>query len=314
MKYPKYENEIDALLESGKTLTVKDFLQVFGNMPMPSVYARIRHLVEGGRLSVVGKGQYLAAAKPDYSIPVTEWMKSCNAVMITELEGVDACISERNGNLEVEVGKMDMARTLAVLRQHFSKVMYRKDVSHLLEEPRGFVLVGRMVSESPFFFQEGVAVPALEKEIVDVISRGEENPLDFQRKMEVYPVNRNRLQRYASRRGVQEELELFLRQIDHQRVQMFSLIQRYMLHTQIVRAWVFGSFARGEENESSDLDLLVDYDMSKGLSLFDIIRYQLDMEKLIGRQVDLVQNGCLKPFAQASAERDKYLIYERKGQ
>jgi hypothetical protein len=36
------------------------------------------------------------------------------------------------------------------------------------------------------------------------------------------------------------------------------------------------------------------------------------LESLIGREVDLVQNGFLKPFAVPSAERDKYLIYERK--
>ena len=74
---------------------------------------------------------------------------------------------------------------------------------------------------------------------------------------------------------------------------------------------MFGSFARREENDSSDLDLLVDYDSTEGLSLLDIVKYKLDLEKLIGREVDLVENGYLKPFALPSAERDKYLIYER---
>ncbi|MBQ2068558.1 MAG: nucleotidyltransferase domain-containing protein [Bacteroidales bacterium] len=95
---------------------------------------------------------------------------------------------------------------------------------------------------------------------------------------------------------------------------MFARVQRYLSQTPIVRAWVFGSFARGEENAESDLDLLVDYDKDAKLSLLTIVRYQLDLEKLIGREVDLVQNGFLKPFAQPSAERDKYLIYERQGE
>lgn len=69
--------------------------------------------------------------------------------------------------------------------------------------------------------------------------------------------------------------------------------------------------ARGEENDTSDVDLLVDYDKSGGLSLLTIVRYKLDMEQLIGREVDLVENGYLKPFAVESAEKDKYLIYER---
>ena len=84
-----------------------------------------------------------------------------------------------------------------------------------------------------------------------------------------------------------------------------------MAGTAIVKAWVFGSFARGEEKKDSDLDILVDYDPSANLSLLGAIRYKLDMEKLIGREVDLVENGYLKPFAIPSCERDKYLIYER---
>ena len=77
------------------------------------------------------------------------------------------------------------------------------------------------------------------------------------------------------------------------------------------RAWVFGSFARGEETPDSDLDLLVDYDWSSSLSLLDIVRFKLDLEKRLGREVDLVENGYLKPFAQPSAEREKYLVYEK---
>ena len=59
------------------------------------------------------------------------------------------------------------------------------------------------------------------------------------------------------------------------------------------------------------MDLLVDYDHSSSVSLLDIIRYKKNLEKLIGREVDLVENGYLKPFALPSAEQDKYLVYER---
>ena len=77
----------------------------------------------------------------------------------------------------------------------------------------------------------------------------------------------------------------------------------------IVRAWVFGSFARGEETAESDLDLLVTYDFSHGIGLLQTIK--LDMEQLIGREVDLVAEGSVKPFAIDNINRDKYLIYER---
>lgn len=36
------------------------------------------------------------------------------------------------------------------------------------------------------------------------------------------------------------------------------------------------------------------------------------LSNLLGRKVDLVEDGCLMPFARESAERDKILIYESK--
>lgn len=311
MKYPRYEKEIAALLAQDGEITVRDFAGVMAGVPRTSVYARIRGLVLEGKLSVVGKGRYVSVPKPAYRPEITPWMQECAEIMHDRLVDVNTCISERNGNLEVEVGKEDLAQTLDVLRQHFEKVMYRRDARLLAEPPVGFVLVGRLVSESPVQEVEEVWVSAPEKEMVDAVCRKEDTAASFQRMMEVYPINLDRLRRYASRRGVSEEVEARLKQVNRQRVEMFASIQRYLATTQIVRAWVFGSFARGEETPASDLDLLVDYDAAQGPSLLGVIRYRKDMERIIDREIDLVENGYLKPFASASAEHDKYMIYEK---
>ena len=260
---------------------------------------------------MVGKGRYLAVPKPKYRVEISDWMRECNAVMVNELIGVNACLIERKGNLEVEVAKSDMAQTVEVLRKHFERVMYRKDVKWLVEAPKGCILVGSLITEAPLAVEEDVTVPAQEKAIVDALCRKEMDQFTFQRMAEVYPINADRLRRYAARRGVGEELLSCLNKLNHSRIEMFSQIQRYLSQTPIVRAWIFGSFSRGEENDNSDLDLLVEYDKSHMVSLLRIIRYQLDIEKLTGRKVDLVENGYLRPFAQPSANRDKYLIYER---
>lgn len=311
MKYPAYEKEIAALLARDGVLSVKDFTEVLVGMPMTSVYTRIRGLVQEGRLSVVGKGRYVGTPKPAYKVEITPWMRACADIMREELVGVNCCIIERNGNLEVEVAKADVAITTEVLQRHFDKVINSKDAKLLSQKPVGFVLVGRMVSEAPLFLEDNVDVPAPEKELVDAVCRKEDVSALFQRMLEVYPINQDRLRRYAARRGVGPEVEAGLKQVDQQRVEMFSSIQRYLASTRIVKAWVFGSFARREETPESDLDLLVEYDSTKGLSLLTIIGYQLEIEKLIGRDVDLVEDGCLRPFAQPSAERDKYLFYAR---
>lgn len=74
---------------------------------------------------------------------------------------------------------------------------------------------------------------------------------------------------------------------------------------------MFGSFARGEETEDSDVDMLVqlDYSQKIGMRFFGMIE---DLKEMLGRNVDLVSEKYLMPFAQESANRDKILVYERK--
>lgn len=55
---------------------------------------------------------------------------------------------------------------------------------------------------------------------------------------------------------------------------------------------VFGSVARGEADERSDIDLLVD--MEQGRSLLDMGGLLVDLQKLLGRPVDLVTEKGLK--------------------
>lgn len=83
----------------------------------------------------------------------------------------------------------------------------------------------------------------------------------------------------------------------------------------ILRAWLFGSYSRGEETPDSDVDILVDYDESNGtVSLFKIGGMLVDLSNLIGIKVDLVESCGLKEFARPSVNRDKILIYEREDQ
>jgi predicted nucleotidyltransferase len=79
----------------------------------------------------------------------------------------------------------------------------------------------------------------------------------------------------------------------------------------IEKAWIFGSYSRGEETRKSDVDIMVRFDKNAVVTLFDYSGIQLDLQDLLHRKVDLVQEGYLYPFAQESAEKEKILIYER---
>lgn len=91
---------------------------------------------------------------------------------------------------------------------------------------------------------------------------------------------------------------------------LVNKIIEYFKTKPIDKAWVFGSFARGEERKESDVDILIRFspDAKMGLAYFGMI---CDLEDMLNRPVDLVIDGDLLPFAQESANHDKMLIYER---
>jgi len=91
-----------------------------------------------------------------------------------------------------------------------------------------------------------------------------------------------------------------------------SIIAKYFETQPVEKAWLFGSFARGEETPQSDVDILVRYDGNARITLMTISRMMGALERAINRPVDLVEEGCLLPFAETTANRDKILIYERK--
>lgn len=88
-------------------------------------------------------------------------------------------------------------------------------------------------------------------------------------------------------------------------------IVAYLKDQPIIRAWLFGSYSRGEETADSDIDILVDFDKSKPISLLKVCGMITDLEDILGKKVDMVENGRLKDFAVTSANSDKILIYER---
>lgn len=92
---------------------------------------------------------------------------------------------------------------------------------------------------------------------------------------------------------------------------MIPKIQRFFATQPVNRAYLFGSCSRGEEHENSDVDILVNLDKSKPIGLFQYVSMKLDLQDLLQREVDLVEEDELLPFAQKTANRDKLLIYER---
>ncbi len=62
----------------------------------------------------------------------------------------------------------------------------------------------------------------------------------------------------------------------------------------VIRSSLFGSFARGENTQKSDVDILVE--IKKNISLLDFVDLKLKLEDILGKKVDLVEYGAIKPF------------------
>ena len=94
--------------------------------------------------------------------------------------------------------------------------------------------------------------------------------------------------------------------------QMIPKIQAFFANQPIKKAWLFGSYSRGEEGPDSDVDILVEYKDSDNISLLAISRMTNSLKKILNKKVDLVEDGCLLPFATESVYKERILIYEAK--
>ena len=68
----------------------------------------------------------------------------------------------------------------------------------------------------------------------------------------------------------------------------------------VTRISLFGSTARGEQRPDSDVDLLAAFDSSRRLSLLDVVGIERQISAVLGRPVELIEEGTLKPRVQRS--------------
>ncbi len=89
---------------------------------------------------------------------------------------------------------------------------------------------------------------------------------------------------------------------------IFAICQRYRIR----RLEVFGSAARGDDFNptSSDADFLVEFASGAQPGLNSFFGAKADLEKLLGRGVDLVEPGAVRnPYVLASINRNREAVY-----
>ena len=90
---------------------------------------------------------------------------------------------------------------------------------------------------------------------------------------------------------------------------MIKTIQDYFKTQPVLKAWLFGSYARGEETPDSDIDIMVDLDYSKPVGL-EFVQMQLDLQSLLQKSIDLVSSRGVSKYIKPFIDTDKKLLYE----
>lgn len=87
-------------------------------------------------------------------------------------------------------------------------------------------------------------------------------------------------------------------------------IKNYFVSRPVLRAYLFGSYVRGEADAESDIDILVDLDYSKKIGL-QFIQMKFDLEKLLQAKVDLVSSNGISKYMKPTVDKEKQLIYAK---
>jgi hypothetical protein len=84
-------------------------------------------------------------------------------------------------------------------------------------------------------------------------------------------------------------------------------LQEICRRNDVAMVGVFGSVARGEETEQSDIDLLVRF--SKRKSLLELVRLEREVTTALGRKVDLLTESAISPYLRDRVRRELRVIY-----
>jgi predicted nucleotidyltransferase len=89
-----------------------------------------------------------------------------------------------------------------------------------------------------------------------------------------------------------------------------NTIKDYFKDKPVLKAFLFGSYARQEASDTSDIDILVELDYSQHIGL-GFVSMKFDLEEKLGKKIDLVSSNAVSKYILPFINKDKMLIYER---
>src|SRR5947208_15054975 len=89
--------------------------------------------------------------------------------------------------------------------------------------------------------------------------------------------------------------------------QMATFCQRHHIR----RLALFGSVLREDFRDDSDIDVLVEFETGRRVTLFGMGAAQVELSELLGRTVDLKTSGFLSPYFRQQVVENAQVVYER---
>lgn len=212
------------------------FLALSGMKPV-TARQYLSSLAKDNELVRVAQGEYALPDKQSFTYTPSEDVKKIYDSLKSELPFTDFCIYDGsilspiqhhlsiNNSIYVETNRDAVESVFSRLKGQYKDVYRQPDSTFMydyVDLRNQCIIVKTLVTEAPLMIVDGVRVPTLEKLLVDTQKdadfdylRGAESQYMYQMAFDLYTINTQRLMRYARRRGISQNIQKLLNQVNN---------------------------------------------------------------------------------------------------
>ncbi len=92
--------------------------------------------------------------------------------------------------------------------------------------------------------------------------------------------------------------------------QLKQLLAEYFKDKPVLKAYLFGSYARNQADEKSDVDILLDLEYRDGI-MKEYVKMVKELRIRLNKDIHLITSNSVSPFIVENINKEKILIYER---
>lgn len=89
--------------------------------------------------------------------------------------------------------------------------------------------------------------------------------------------------------------------------ELFKKVVSFLKTNGASKIAVFGSYAREEADPESDVDILVEF--KQGISLFDLVGFEIELSESLGKKVDLLTEKSISPYLIGRIKKEAKVLY-----